>query len=327
MTDTSRGVLLINGDDVHTLLEPEALVDAVSDALRAYSDGTAQAPPRIGVDGAEGSLVAMVGGVSGLGLAVKTYSHFGANTERGLPTHEALVVLFDEHTGAPLAVVDGASITLVRTAAVSAAATRVLAGSEVRALTVLGSGPQADAHLDYLSRTCRPAEVRVWARDPARAGALARRWGATAVADADDAVSGSDVVCCCTSADEPLFRAVSVSPGAHVISIGTGTELPQALLDVAEVFVEWAGAAEAPRPAGVTDLVGRPVTELGDVLAGRAPGRTDPDQITVWRSTGLAVADVAAVALVHETARRRGRGVEHRFRAAARPIAWNGPRS
>lgn len=282
----------------------------MTDVLRDWTAGLATAPARSGLETSAGRLVVMPGLVQSRGLATKVYTQFAGNAELGLPTHSSLVLLFDEQTGSPIAVMDGSVLTIERTAATSAAATRVLADPGGTRMAVLGSGPQAEAHLRYLATVIDVQDIRVHARRPEAANAIAATHpAARPVATVAEAVTDADVVVCCTSSAQPLFDGGVIRPGAHVVSIGTGRELSEDLLDAASVFVEWSGAAEHPSPAGADELRGRPVTELGEVLLGRHPGRVSVHEVTVWKSTGLAVEDVATADVVHRAALAQEVGV------------------
>jgi ornithine cyclodeaminase/alanine dehydrogenase-like protein (mu-crystallin family) len=205
----------------------------------------------------------------------------------------------------------GTAITAFRTAAASAVATDVLAIPGASVLAVIGSGPQAAAHLDYVPRVRGFTDIRVFARRPSAAAELvAGRSAARAVGSLSEAVAGADVVCCCTGASAPVLGAADLGQGTHVNSVGTGAELAPDLVAEA-VFAEWKGAATEAVPAGARELqaLGADrVTEIGAVLSGTAPGRTSAAQLTVYKSTGHAVEDVAAAALAYRRARERGIG-------------------
>ena len=242
----------------------------------------------------------------------KLVTVFPGNDEVGLPSHQALIVLFEEDTGRPLAIMDGTHITAVRTAATSAVASKVLARAESSTLTILGAGAQGGSHLDAFGRSFDLREIRISSREPARAEELASRHPlARAVASFEDAVRGADIVCCCTSSADPVIHRSWLTPGAHVVSVGTGVEVDPQTISAARIFVEWRGAAESPPPAGAQELQGLrgdEVTEIGEVLLGRRPGRESDDAITLFKSTGHAVEDAAAAALVYRNAAANGAG-------------------
>ena len=243
----------------------------------------------------------MPGYVPGAGLAVKAISVFPASE----PSHQGLLTLFDENDGRPLAVMDAAHLTAVRTAAATAVSIRRLARTDAAVLAILGAGAQGRAHLEMLRDF---GEVRVASRNPAHAEELA---GAHAAASFEQAVAGADVVCCCTDADEPVIRFDQLAPGTHVTSVGFGAELDPAIPRRGRVFVEWRGAVPEPYPAGAKDLAGvdaGEVAELGEVISGTRPGRRSRDEITVYKSTGHAIEDVAAARLVYDRALAEGAG-------------------
>ena len=249
-------------------------------------------------------------------LEAKLVSVFPGNDAAGLPSHQALIALFDDKTGTPLALLDGTEITAVRTGASSAVATRALARPDASILAVLGAGVQGRSHLEAVTRVRAFDEVRIASRNPEHAETLAREVGALAVGSFEDAVRGADVVCACTDAGEPVLGADWLaSPGAHVTSVGAsreGPELDRATMTAGLLVVESRVAFE-PYPAGaheLQDLDPESAVELGEVLAGTREGRTSPEQITVYKSMGHAVEDAAAAGLVYSRARERGIGTE-----------------
>jgi len=310
-------LLYLSRADVEALLDVDALLDALAGAFVAFSSGTASVPPRgaASVPGA-GLLGAMVGFVPDAGLAAKLVSVFPGNDRLGIPSHQALIALFDDATGTPLAVMDGTYITAIRTAAAAAVAARALAREDARVLAILGAGVQGGTHLTAFTRVRDFAEIRVASRDQAKAAALAARHPRARVAASfEEAVRGAGVVACCTDAREPILRRAWLQPGVHVSSVGGtfGPELDPDTLAAARVFVEWRGAVTNAPPAGARELqgfdVGR-VTEVGEVLAGTRPGRRSADEVTVYKATGHAMEDVAAARLVYDRARATGTGIE-----------------
>jgi alanine dehydrogenase len=300
--------------DVRRLLDLDELIDALADAFIELSAGRTSVPPRVAAQTGEGLLAAMPGYVSGV-LETKLVSVFPGNEGIGLPTHQALIAVFDDRTGSPVAVMDGRHITGARTGASSAVATRALASADASVLAVLGAGVQGRSHLEAVTRVRRFGEVRVASRTAAHAEALAARSGARAVDSFEHAVRGADVVCCCTDAAEPILRREWLSPGTHVTSVGTargGPELDAETVRAGLLVVE-SRVAFQPFPAGSHELQGLDpdgAVELGEVLAGTRPGRTADDEITVYKSMGHAVEDAAAAQLVYERARAEAAGVE-----------------
>jgi alanine dehydrogenase len=310
------GLLYLSRADVERLLDIDAMLDALGNALVLFSSGVTSVPPRSAARVGElGLMGAMSGYVPGVALEVKLVSVFPGNHHRGLPSHQALITLFDEKDGTPLAVMDGTYITAIRTGGTAAVAARTLARADAEVLAILGAGVQGRSHLETFSKVRDFKNIRVASRDQARASALAALHPrAHAAASFEEAVRGADVVACCTDAREPVIRREWLKPGAHVSSVGGtfGPELDPETLAAGRVFVEWRGAALNPPPAGAHELQGldaEKLTEVGEVLAGTRPGRTSAGEITVYKSTGHAVEDAAAARLVYDRARAEGAGV------------------
>ena len=307
-------VLVLSEADVAGLLDLEPLLAALGQALQSFSAGRATAPPRVATWAEGGGLGAMPVHLPGVALGAKLVSVFPANHERGRPSHQALIALFDPDDGTPVAVMDGTRITAARTGATAAVAAGALARPDAAVLAILGAGVQGRSHLDAFPLVRDFREIRVASRTPGRADALAEGHPlARAAGSFEEAAAGADVVCCCTDAREPVLEAGWLAPGAHVSSVGGtfGPELDPATVRAGRVFVEWRGAVTSPPPAGAHDLQGldpASVTEIGEVLAGTRPGRTAPDQLTVYKSTGHAVEDAAAADLVYRRAVEAGAG-------------------
>jgi ornithine cyclodeaminase/alanine dehydrogenase-like protein (mu-crystallin family) len=312
---TGAELLYLSRADVERLLDLDALVTILGEAFRALSAGRASTPPRTAARSAAGMLGVMPGFVPGLGLEAKLVSVFPGNHEAGLPSHQALIALFDGEVGRPLAVMDGTYITAVRTAAASALSARLLARPEARVLAILGAGVQGAAHLQALVRAGRFDEVRIASRSHDHAEALASRNPlARAMRSFEDAVRGADLVCCCTDAPEPILRHAWLAAGTHVTSVGANTrgpELDPETVRAGRLFVESRVAFEPP-PAGTAELAGLDpslAAELGEVVSGKAPGRTSEAEITVYKSMGHAVEDAAAARLVYDRALAEGGGL------------------
>ena len=310
-------MILLSQHEVEELLDLDALIDALADAHRELSEGKASMPPRIAAFAERNGLLgAMPAYLPSAGLVCKLVTLFPENTDRH--THQALIGVFDPTNGSPVALMDGTYITATRTAAGSALATRLLAREDARVLAILGSGVQARTHADALRRVRRFDEVRIASRDPARAEKLAGELGATAAGSWEEAVRGADVIAATTHAAEPIVLREWVEPGAHVNSVGAnpggrGEVDPAVVRDAAVVAVEYRESTLAPPPAGAPEFRdGAPpgVVELGELAAGTKPGRTSPDQVTLYKSVGVAVQDAAAAALVLAAARERSVGRE-----------------
>jgi len=305
-------LLLLNADDVRNLIDLPTLFGALEAALRALSAGTTSVPPRIVARTPDGFLGSMPGYLPGTALEAKLVAVFPGNHERGLPSHQALIALFDEETGVPLCVMDGTVITAVRTGATAAVAARALSRDDARTLAILGAGVQGRSHLDAFSNLFELDEIRIASRTARHADELAELDPrAHAVGSFESAVRGADLVCCCTDAAEPVISRAWLGPGAHVSSVGVGAEIDPATVRAASIFVEWRGAAENPPPTGSAELQGldpSTIAEIGEVLAGKHPGRRSADELTLYKSTGHAVEDAAAARLVFDRARVEGAG-------------------
>ena len=292
-------MLVLTRAEVEELLDLDSLIEALASAHAELSAGRASLPPRVAALTERGLLGAMPGFVHGAGLGAKLVTLFPQN-RAPLPTHQAAIALFDEETGVLTAIMDGTYITAVRTAATAALATRLLARSDAKVLAILGTGVQARAAQEIFPRVRPFAEVRVAGRG-----------------EFESAVHGADVVHAATHSAEPVVLADWLSPGVHVSSVGynaPGSELDRAIVAGADVIcVESRESALAEPPAGAPELAGidpEAVVELGEIIAGTAAGRSSDEQITLYKSVGVAVQDLAAAALVLESARKRGAGTE-----------------
>ncbi len=304
-------LLLLNAEDVRNLIDLPTLFGALEDALRELSAGNASVPPRTVARTPEGFLGSMPGYLPGT-LEAKLVAVFPGNHGRGLPSHQALIAMFDEETGAPLCLMDGTVITAVRTGATAAVAARALAREGARSLAVLGAGVQGRSHLDAFPLMFELDDIRVASRDPRHAETLAGSHPKARVVDSfEEAVRGADLVCCCTDADEPVLSHAWLARGAHVSSVGVGAEVDEATVRASSIFVEWRGAAENPPPTGSAELQGldaASIAEIGEVLAGAHPGRRSDGELTLYKSTGHAVEDAAAARQVFDRASAEGVG-------------------
>jgi alanine dehydrogenase len=291
---------VLGPEEVAERLDPAALLDAMADAFAALSRGEVAAPERIGLDIADGgTLLVMPGHRPGGPAIVKHVGVYAENPARGLPAHPATICAFDAATGAPLAVLDATELT----AAAAALSIRLAARPDAAVAAVVGAGPVAAAHLRLLPAVRDFTEIRIAARRPAAAAALAAAHGARAVDTVAEAVRGADVVCLCTSSAEPVVSPGDLAPGAHVSSVGyqpPGGELDPRLARSGRLLVE-TRAAFAPPPAGCAELAGldpAAAAELGEVLLGRRVARESSDELTVYKSMGHVVEDLAATAVV-----------------------------
>jgi ornithine cyclodeaminase len=315
-------MLVVTGAQVEALLELDALIDALASAMADLSAGRASVPERVAAQVPDGLLAAMPGFVPSAGVLMsKLVTLFPRNTT--VPTHQAVIVAFDPATGEPAALLDGTAITALRTGACSALSARLLARDDATVLAILGTGVQARSHARAMCRVRPIREIRVAGRDPAKATKLAHEMSSLAAEvwhapSYQDAMAGADIVCAATHATEPVVRREWLRLGTHVTSVGynpEGREVDDATVADSLVCVESRSAALAPFPAGSNDLLGvitaeQVHAELGELVAGTRPGRTSPDQITLYKSVGVAVQDAAAAVLVLTAARQQGVGLE-----------------
>jgi alanine dehydrogenase len=298
-----RSPMVLSEDEVRKLLRMEDLIPAMADALRDLSAGAVLQPVRtvLPVSEHEGFLGVMP--ASGRALGAKLVTFYPQN--KGIPTHHAMILLFRPETGEPLAVMDGRLITEMRTAAVSAVATKLLARADTKVLTILGSGVQARSHLEALRLVRHFSDVRVWS--PRNAEVFAQEFKVRAIAAAEGAVRGADVIVVATSATTPVLRGEWVTPGAHINSVGATRpnwrELDDEVLRRATIYVESCEAAL--KESGDVIAAGTEPIEIGEVIAGKQPARTSSDEITLFKSVGVAAEDVAAADLVYKRKTQR----------------------
>ncbi|MEY2495646.1 MAG: hypothetical protein QOJ45_2138 [Verrucomicrobiota bacterium] len=289
-------------DMVRRLLRVEELIPAMRQTMAEFSAGQWKQPVR--------SVLAQHGGffgimpASGEAMGIKMVTFYPGNAETNLPTHMAVIALFDPRTGEPIALMDGRYITEMRTAAVSAVATDALAAPDAKVLALLGAGVQGRAHLEVLRHVRRFEEVRVWSRTRERTERFADEHGAKAMS-LEDAVRGADVIVTATSAREPFLKGAWLKSGAHVNAVGASRPDWRELDDEAMANVVIVDSYEgAKNEAGDVILSGiTPYAELGEVLNGTKP--TPVGKTTVFKSLGMAVEDVAAAKLVYEAAKER----------------------
>ena len=316
-------VLILSEADVHAVLDMESCIGAMEDVLAALERDELTMPLRFMVrSGGEqlmGLMPAHRAGDAPL-FSLKEIVVTPGNSARGLDPHQGAVLLHDGETGVLQAVVNASAITEIRTAAVSAVATKLLARPGARSVAILGAGVQGRSHAVAMHAVVPEADLRIWSRTPAHAEALALEAHAVACGTVEEALAGADVVCTCTSSQEPIVRRTWLAPGAHVNSVGSSVpwarELDAEVVRAASLFVDRrestvneAGdylAAVEEADIGPDHIL----AELGELLVGAHPGRRDDKELTVFKSLGLAVEDLAAAALCVELARQRGIGVE-----------------
>jgi alanine dehydrogenase len=319
--------LLLSEHDVRIVLTMDDLIAAMEEALAQFSTGGVQQPLRTVLQvGAQpaffGVMPAFTTDPPALGTKLVTV--FGSNAAAGLPTHLATMVLLDPGTGELLAVMDGRYITEARTAAVSAVSVKQLARDDAGVLAIVGSGVQARSHLEALARVRPLTDIRVWSPSRERREQFVRDMrshvGAPlrATSSVDDAVRGANLIALVTSSREPVLRSGQVADGTHICAVGAcrpdQREMDTALVARGRLYVDSRAGALAEAGDIVLPIAEgalEPSTiagELGEVLAGRATGRTSRTDLTIFKSLGMAVEDVAAARLAYERAAARGIG-------------------
>jgi len=291
--------LFLNEEQVRQHLHLADLIPAMEKALIVFSAGKVTQPVRsvIKVD-PPGGFLGLMPALTPEGLGLKAVTFYPSNAERGIPTHMATIFLLDPRTGTPLAIMDGRLITEMRTAAVSAAATKLLAAPDSKILAILGSGVQARSHMEALRLVRRFEEVRVWSPTKEHTTQFAEEIGGIAVS-AEEAVCGADVVVTVTNSKTPVLKGSWLKPGCHVNAIGACRPDWRELDDEAMSNVVFVDSHEgAMKESGDVILSGTKIyAELGEAFAGKIPARTN--ETTIFKSLGMAVEDVAAAMLVY----------------------------
>jgi len=297
-----REALYLDQEQVRQHLRMEELIPAMKKALIDFSAGKVTQPVRsvITVD-SPGGFFGMMPALTFEGLGIKIVTFYATNAERGIPTHMATIFLVDPETGAPLAVMDGTLITEMRTAAVSAAATKLLASPDAKILAILGSGVQARSHVEALKPVRRFEEVRVWSPTAAHAERFAKEVGAKAMS-AEEAVRGADVVVTATNSKTAVLKGSWLKPGCHVNAVGAcrpdWCELDDDATTKSVLFVDSREAAM--KESGDVILSRAKIyAELGEAFAGKVPPRAN--ETTIFKSLGMAVEDIAAALLVYRS--------------------------
>jgi ornithine cyclodeaminase len=324
-------VLVLNGEEVAQLLPMPDCIVVMRDALAALARGEALVPLRsiMRVPGVGGFLGLMPGYISPHegregALGMKAVSVFPSNAQRGIDTHQGAVLLFEADTGRLSALMDGGAITAIRTAAVSGVATDLLARRDAAELAILGAGVQARTHMDAIAAVRPLRRVRIWSRNPEHAAALASelrprfKFPIEAVASGEAAVREADIVATVTASPEPILQRAWLKEGVHINAVGssipTTREIDTATMAAARLFVDRRESALAE--AGDLLIAMREgavkgdhvQAELGEVIIGKNPGRRSPAELTLFKSLGLAVEDVASAAYIADRARKTGAG-------------------
>ncbi len=320
-------VLILSDEEVRELLDMESCIEAMADVLAALQREELSMPLRFifrpaGASALMGFMPAYRGGDAPL-FSLKQIVLAPANSAHGVDPHQGTVMLHDGTTGELRALLNASAVTEIRTAAVSAVATRLLAPADSRVVTVIGAGVQGRSHIEAMRCVLPAAEIRLWSRGAARASDLAAATGVAHVETIEEALAGADVVCTTTSSRDPIISRDLLAPGVHVNAVGSSIavarELDSATVAGASLFVdrrestvnEAGDYLMAVAEAGIgPDHI---KAELGELLEGVHPGRTSDDELTVFKSLGLAVEDLAAAELVVARARERGIGTEVAF--------------
>jgi ornithine cyclodeaminase/alanine dehydrogenase-like protein (mu-crystallin family) len=294
--------LFLDEEQVRRHLQMKDLIPEMEKALIDFSTGKVTQPVRsvITVD-PPGGFFGMMPALTSEGLGIKIVTFYATNAERGIPTHMATIFLVDPETGRPLAVMDGRLITEMRTAAVSAAAAKLLAPRAAKVLAILGSGVQACSHVEALRLVRQFEQIRVWSPTKVHAERFAKEIHAKAMS-AEDAVCGADVIVTATNSKTPVLKGSWLKPGCHVNAIGACRPDWRELDDDVMRSVVYVDSREgAMKESGDIILSGATIySELGAAFAGKVPLRAD--EMTIFKSLGMAVEDIAAAMLVYRSA-------------------------
>jgi ornithine cyclodeaminase len=301
------------GSEVRANLSMADCIASIHDTMVRVSSGGCCLPLRtiMTIPGTENRLGAMMGFLdSPPSLGVKVVGLFHDNPRHGLSSHVGTIILMCPATGVPLACFDASSITAIRTAAASAVATDILARTDAGRLAILGTGEQAEAHIDAISLVRRLTGISLWGRSPAAASALAERWRGRlnvpihTVSSVPEALEDADIVCTTTAAVDPILEGRWLKPGSHINLVGSSvvdsSEIDEAGVARGRFFVDLRASALNQagelRRAVEAGIVGYDhiVAEIGEVIAGDDPGRRNGEEITIYKSLGLAAQDLAA---------------------------------
>ncbi|MGN6465833.1 MAG: ornithine cyclodeaminase family protein [Rhizobiaceae bacterium] len=322
-------MIVLSDKDIAALLPMETAIEIVARAMLTVSAGKATLPLRSIMD---------VGGANRMGImpgamadpachGVKLVSLFPGNADAGRSSHEGAIILFDPDHGSPTAVMNAGLLTAIRTAAASAVATRALAREDSKTLAVIGTGEQAEHHLQAIAAVRDIAEIRIVGRRAAKADLFVRRARSRFPAlsfrsgtDVREAVAGADIVCTVTSAAEPILFGDWIAPGTHINVVGASVpskrEIDAALVAKSALYVDYRPSTFA-QAGEVIDAMDKGLVtrdhvrgEIGEVLAGAARGRRGRDEITLYRSLGIAAQDLACANYCLKQARETRMGVE-----------------
>jgi len=299
-------MIFVSAEEVARLLPYEECVPLMREAMIALSAGRTSQLLRSILDLPGGRAFGVMPGamLDDGTFGAKLVSVYPDNFARGGRSHQGVIALFDPESGAPAGIVEAGEVTAIRTAAASAAATDALARPDATRLAILGYGEQAARHIEAL-RCVRPIDaITVWGRDPAKAEALASRFGARACATVEATVAEAEIVCTVTAAPEPILESRWVADGTHINAVGSSragpAELDTALVARARFFADHADGVRAQGAefirARTAGLIGEEhlLGEIGAVMAGTLAGRIGPGDVTIYKSLGSIVQDLAA---------------------------------
>ena len=326
-------MLILNAAAVRQALPMPQAVEAMKQAFAAFSSGQAVVPPRMHLAIPQHSGISLImpafasdADASRESLAVKVVSVFDKNSDRGLARIQAAVLVVDPATGQPLALLEGATLTAIRTAAASGAATDLLARRDSQTLAILGAGVQARTHLEAICAVRPILEVRIYSRRPSAVESLIgespnlpnRGVRLVAAASARDAIDYADIICATTTSSTPIIDDADIASGTHINAVGSYTpqarEIPPETVVRARVVVDsrqaaWDEAGDLIQPLNAGLIIRDHIhAELGEIVLGQKDGRTDDRQITFFKSVGLAVQDAVAARFALDAARRLGLG-------------------
>jgi len=318
-------MLVLSEADVAAVLPMADVIEAVERGLRAQAQDKVVQPVRVVVRNSAGMFGSMPCSIDGTGLGAKLVTFFPDNAKLGLHTHNAIIELFDPQTGVPSALLDGRLITEMRTAATSAIATRALAREDASVGALIGTGVQARSHVQALQTIGMLRELRIWGRTPDNAKKLAD-WAsglgikASVSATIPDACRGAHVVCTVTPSTIPIVEDADIEPGTHVNAVGSSApsmqELAPGLVGRARLFVDTVEGAMRESGdilAAIREGKLPPEPELVrlcDVVVGDAQGRRSANEVTIFKSLGMAIEDVACAAVAVERAKAKKIGTE-----------------
>jgi ornithine cyclodeaminase/alanine dehydrogenase-like protein (mu-crystallin family) len=305
-------MLILSHKEVEKLLDPHELLTALEEGFKALSTGQLNVPPRNQAIAPKGILVAMPAYMRKRHMSVKLVTVFHEN----IPSHQAMITLFDSVTGTPIAFMDGEHITAMRTAAGALLSAKHLARPNSKSLAIIGAGVLGRAHLKMIETLAGIEKIWIASRDFTHAQALAAQDSrAHAVDSIQQAVSQADIVCLCTSSAQPVIQKGWLKAGTQLSSVGyrpPGGELPRDLVETSHIFVESKVAFSEP-PVGCSELQGLDPdtgTELGELLLDQKEGRRNETETTIYKSMGHAMEDLAAANLVYKKAIERNVGVK-----------------